>query len=100
MLLKSIITLGTQKETKYNEIFNWVVKASEGAAMGTETTVTHEVMHGNYSKLPNHTLQKIMHKNLVSRGGIKYSKKENEFAKEIYQNHGCSKQCHWRSGKN
>jgi len=58
------------RREKVNEIFNWVVKASEGAAIGTETTVTHEVMHGNYSKLPNQTLQKIMHKNLVSRGGI------------------------------
>jgi aminobenzoyl-glutamate utilization protein B len=73
------------KRDKVQEIFNWVVKASEGAAMGTETTVTHEVMHGNYSKLPNQTLQKIMHKNLVSRGGIKYSSDENEFAKEIYK---------------
>ena len=73
------------KREKVNEIFNWVVKASEGAAMGTETTVTHEVMHGNYSKLPNHTLQKIMHKNLVSRGGIKYSNKENEYAEQIYK---------------
>jgi len=73
------------KREKVQEIFDWVVKASEGAAMGTETTVTHEVMHGNYSKLANHTLQKIMHKNLVSRGGIKYSKEENKYAKEIYQ---------------
>ena len=47
--------------------------------------MTYEVMHGNYSKLPNHTLQKIMHKNLVTRGGIKYSKQENEFANEIYK---------------
>ena len=73
------------KREKVNEIFNWVVKASEGAAIGTETTVTHEVMHGNYSKLPNQTLQKIMHKNLVSRGGIQYSNRENEYAEQIYK---------------
>ena len=73
------------RREKVQEIFDWVVKTSEGAAMGTETTVTHEVMHGNYSKLANDTLQKIMHKNLVKRGGIKYSKKENEYAEEIYQ---------------
>ena len=72
------------RRQKVQEIFDWVVKASEGAAMGTDTSVTHEVMHGNYSKLPNDVLQKIMHKNLVKRGGIKYSKKENEFAEEIY----------------
>jgi aminobenzoyl-glutamate utilization protein B len=73
------------RREKVQEIFDWVVKTSEGAAMGTETTVTHEVMHGNYSKLANDTLQKIMHKNLVKRGGIKYTKKENEYAEEIYQ---------------
>ena len=73
------------RRQKVQEIFDWVVKASEGAAMGTDTTVTHEVMHGNYSKLPNDTLQMVMHKNLVKRGGIKYSKKEQEFADEIYK---------------
>ena len=73
------------RRQKVQEIFDWVVKASEGAAMGTDTSVTHEVMHGNYSKLPNDVLQKIMHKNLVKRGGIKYSKKEQEFADEIYK---------------
>ena len=73
------------RRQKVQEIFDWVVKASEGAAIGTDTTVTHEVMHGNYSKLPNDTLQMIMHKNLVKRGGIKYSKKEQEFADEIYK---------------
>ena len=73
------------RRQKVQEIFDWVVKASEGAAMGTDTSVTHEVMHGNYSKLPNDTLQMMMHKNLVERGGIKYSKKEQEFADEIYK---------------
>jgi len=71
------------RREKVQEIFNWVVKAAEGAALGTDTSVSYEVMHGNYSKLPNHTLQKIMHKNLVNRGGIKYSKQENEYAKKI-----------------
>jgi aminobenzoyl-glutamate utilization protein B len=73
------------RRQKVQEIFEWVVKASEGAAIGTDTKVTHEVMHGNYSKLPNDTLQMVMHKNLVKRGGIKYSKKEQEFAEEIYK---------------
>ena len=73
------------RREKVQEIFNWVVKTSEGAALGTDTTVTHEVMHGNYSKLPNHVLQKIMHKNLLNRGGIKYTKQENEYAQKIYK---------------
>ena len=73
------------RRQKVQEIFEWVVKASEGAAMGTDTKVTHEVMHGNYSKLPNNVLQKVMHKNLVVRGGISYSDQENEYAKKLFE---------------
>ena len=73
------------RRQKVQEIFDWVVKAAEGAAMGTETSMTYEVMHGNYSKLPNDTLQRIMHKNLVARGGIKYSMQEQKYAEVIYK---------------
>ena len=73
------------RRDKVQEIFEWVVEAAEGAAIGTQTKVTYEVMHGNYSKLPNQTLQKIMYKNLLSRGGIQYSLEENEYAKKIYK---------------
>ena len=65
------------------ELFLRVIKAAEGAAMGTETQMSYEVMHGNYSLMPNDTLQKIMHKNLENRGGIKYSDAEVEYAKKI-----------------
>ena len=68
-----------------DELFERVVKIAEGAAMGTETTMTYEVMHGNYSLLPNDTIQKIVHNNLSKLGGIKYSESENNYAKEIYQ---------------
>ena len=65
------------------ELFLRVIKAAEGAAMGTETQMSYEVMHGNYSLMPNDTLQKIMHKNLEDRGGIKYTDAEDEYAKTI-----------------
>ena len=65
------------------ELFNRVVKAANGAALGTETDISYEVMHGNYSLLPNTTLQKIVHKNLSSHGGIKYSDTELTYAKLI-----------------
>ena len=64
------------------KLFQRVVKAAEGAALGTETTMSFEVMHGNYSLMPNDTLQKIMYEKLYSKGGINYSPKENKFAKE------------------
>ena len=67
------------------ELFNRVVKTAKGAAIGTDTKMTYEVMHGNYSLLPNDVIQKIMHKNLATFGGIKYSDKEIEYAKTIYK---------------
>ena len=67
------------------ELFERVVKTARGAAEGTETSMSYEVMHGNYSLLPNETIQKIVHKNLMNFGGIAYNDKENAFATEIYK---------------
>ena len=67
------------------ELFERVVKAANGAAEGTETTMTYEVMHGNYSLLPNDVIQKKMYSNLKMHGGITYSATENEYAKTIYK---------------
>jgi len=73
------------KRQMVEKLFNRVVKAAKGAAMGTETTVSFEVIHGNYSLMPNDTLQKIMHEKLSARGGVTYSSKENKFANTIYK---------------
>ena len=67
------------------ELFKRVVKTAEGAATGTGTSMTYEVMHGNYSLLPNESIQKLMYNNLVSYGGISYSNDENQFANTIYK---------------
>ena len=66
-------------------LFERVVLAAQGAAMGTETRVSYEVMHGNYPLMPNSTLQRIMHEKLSNRGGITYTTEENRYAKEIYK---------------
>ena len=68
-----------------DELFQRVVKIAEGAAIGTETEISYEVMHGNYSLLPNDTIQKIVHKNLKELGGIKYTENEKEYAADLYQ---------------
>ena len=67
------------------ELFSRVIKTAEGAAIGTDTKMSYEVMHGNYSLLPNDVVQKLMHKNLSTFGGISYSDKELEYAKDIYK---------------
>ena len=65
------------------QLFERVVAAAEAAAMGTETRVHVEVMHGNYPVLPNLTLARLVNDNLVAMGGITYSPAEQEFAETI-----------------
>lgn len=67
-----------------DDIWNRVVLAAEGAALGTGTKVTHEIMHGNRNLLVNEYLQKLAHRILTKHGGVKYSKTEQNFAKTIY----------------
>jgi aminobenzoyl-glutamate utilization protein B len=65
------------------DIWNRLLKAAEAGAMGTGTTVTHEVMTGLYNVIPNETLAKLMQKNLERVGGLKYTEEENRFAETI-----------------
>lgn len=63
--------------------FEWIVKAAEGAALGTQTTMDYEVIHGLYNLKPNETLSRVMNKNLTRIGGYTYSPEEQEFAEKI-----------------
>jgi aminobenzoyl-glutamate utilization protein B len=65
------------------DIFDRIVKAAEGAALGTETTMDYEMIGGTHELLPNLTLQKLMYDNLVKVGGFKYSPEEKIFAEKI-----------------
>ena len=64
-------------------VFERVIKASKGAAMGTETTTDYDIIGGTYDLLINHTLAKAMQKNLEKVGGIKYTPQEIDFSKKI-----------------
>jgi aminobenzoyl-glutamate utilization protein B len=64
-------------------IFERVVKAAEGAALGTGTRMEYEVIHGLYNVLPNQTLAEKMYANLKTIGGITYDDKEKAFADKI-----------------
>ena len=66
-------------------LFERVVAASRGAALGTGTEVAHEIIHGIYSLLPNDTLQRAMHRNLDAVGGVTYDETELDFAERIQE---------------
>ena len=65
------------------EIFDRVLAASDGAGLGTGTTVEHEVISGVYALLPNDVLARVMDQNLRQVGGVRYSADERAFADRI-----------------
>ena len=73
------------KMSVVEELFSRVTNTAEGAAIGTDTKMSYEVMHGNFSLLQNDAIQKVVHKNLSMAGGIKYNQEENDYAKTIYE---------------
>ena len=69
-------------------LWSRVIKASEGAAMGTETRVEHEIIGGVYDLLPLESLAKVMHQNLEKVGGVNYSNDELIFANKLRESFG------------
>jgi aminobenzoyl-glutamate utilization protein B len=65
------------------ELFERVVTAAQAGAMGTGTTMSYEVMHGNFPLLPNDTLARLVDANMRQLGGFSYDSTEREFAREI-----------------
>lgn len=57
--------------------------AAKGAAMGTETQVEWEVIHGNNALLVNDTLARVMDAKLRQVGGIEYTAEERAWATEV-----------------
>lgn len=70
------------------DIFDRIVKAAEGAALGTGTTMDYEMIGGTHELLPNLTLQKVMFDNLTEVGGFDYTPEEREFADKIAKSLG------------
>jgi aminobenzoyl-glutamate utilization protein B len=73
------------KREEVKSVWERVVKAAEGAALGTETKMTYEVTGGVYNMLPSESLAKVMDANLRSVGGFAYTDEEKEFGQKIQQ---------------
>jgi aminobenzoyl-glutamate utilization protein B len=71
------------RREQVKQIFERVVNAAKGAAMGTETTMEYEIIGGTHDLLLNRSLAEAMQKNLEKAGGVKYTSEEIEFAKKI-----------------
>lgn len=71
------------RKEEVKAIFERIVKAAQGAALGTETTMEYEVIGGTHDLLLNKSLAEVMQKNLDRTGGVVYTPAEIEFAEKI-----------------
>ncbi|MEO5682911.1 MAG: amidohydrolase [Chitinophagaceae bacterium] len=76
-------TVRHKTRNEVTRIFDWVVEAAKGAALGTQTKVDYEVLSGEYETLSNKTLAIALQKNLEKTGGVNYTPDEAAFAKKI-----------------
>ena len=64
-------------------VWKRIENAAEGAAKGTGTQVTGEVLGGVFNLLPNVTLAEVIHQNLKTVGGVNYTPDETAFAQKV-----------------
>ncbi len=76
------------KREEVVKIFDRVVKAANGAAMGTETTADYEIIGGTHDLLLNNTLAEAMQLNLEKVGGVSLTTEEIEFGKKLQSTFG------------
>lgn len=70
------------------DIFDRMVLAAEGAALGTGTRSDYEVIGGTHDILLNRSLAMLMQKNLELVGGVTYTPADIEFAKKLQAGFG------------
>lgn len=70
------------------EIFDRVAAAAEGAAKGTGTTTSFEIIGGTHDLLINETLAAVMQRSLEKVGGIAYTPADVQFARQMQQTLG------------
>lgn len=64
-------------------IWDRMVDAAKGAALGTGTTMDLEITGAVWNVLPNEYLSGIAHKNMERVGGFTYTPEEQKFAEEL-----------------
>ena len=69
-------------------VFDRIVNAAKGAALGTGTSMEYEMIGGTHELLHNEILQKMVHKNLETVGGYFYTAEDKVFAEKISKSLG------------
>ena len=64
-------------------LFERIINAAKGAALGTDTKMEYEIISGSHDLLINKTLAADMQSNLEKVGGVVYTDEEVKFAKNL-----------------
>ena len=72
------------------DLLERALKAAEGAALGTGTTMDYELLSGNYERLPNDAMADLVGRSLDKVGGIQLDQREMEFARAVAAESGVS----------
>ncbi|MGB0366264.1 MAG: amidohydrolase [Flavobacteriaceae bacterium] len=71
------------KRDKVIALFDRIINAAKGAALGTETEMEFEMIGGTHDLLYVPSFQKMVHNNFKKLGGYTYNEEEEEFAQKI-----------------
>ena len=71
------------KRDKVIALFDRIINAAKGAALGTETEMEFEMIGGTHDLLYVPSFQKMVHNNFKKLGGYTYNEEEKEFAQKI-----------------
>jgi aminobenzoyl-glutamate utilization protein B len=64
-------------------VWDRIVDAAKGAALGTGTTMDFEITGAVWNVLPNEYLSGVMNRNLERVGGLSYTAEETKFAEDL-----------------
>jgi aminobenzoyl-glutamate utilization protein B len=69
--------------TVLDDVWNRILRISQGAAMMTDTRVELRELSGSANVIPNDALAKVAQKNLEEVGGFHYTPEEKHFGEEL-----------------
>jgi len=71
------------RRNQVEQIFDWMKKIAEGAAMMTETKVSHDLLAATYEVLPNAALCKVGYEVLQRIGPPPFTEEDQKYGEEI-----------------
>ena len=76
------------RRTQVDEIWKWMQDVAKGAALMSQTTMSHKLLCATWEVLPNKVLSKIGDANAIAIGGPSFTSEDQKFGEEIVKSLG------------